>query len=880
MIKIRISALFTVFISLLLVPTLTLQSLDLYREETNTLQAGSAAPGAFRFGERTLNQGHLGYDKKTGQHLEEPTIHHSVFRFPEELTSELLSAEAKYVNQMMTGVDPTILRFRSGHTIHPQPGIDPSIQKTLPTRTSGGYYLVQFSYPFPTEERYRLESLGFKFYDCVEEAGLYARIPPGGLKTLQNTMAKGTIRYVGDIPNAAKVAPNLASQVDENPGTIFKVIVLTFEAVTSSQLEELGGLMIVDRRSDGPVNILEGRALGSEIFQLAQLDYVRWVEPQVKATSNNLEGGMGIGADVLKNYGYDGTGVQVMVVDTGIAQSMANYHPDLLSDRILDQYDYQHSDTVAYDTDGHGTHVTGTIAGRYNSGSSNSDPAWQGVAPGADLLIYQLCCGIEQYLTTWFQDSLIRATTGGRTAHISNNSWGIETRYYTTHSEIADRAVRGEYGGRPINVVAAAGDSSLGYGIDAPGRGKNVITVGSIKDGNWPVLSVDQCDGTYEYYWPPGEKVCTSKWDFIDNDWDMDDRVKPDLVAPGAVIKSATPWYLAAYGFNYYNYMEGTSMAAAHVSGAIAQLLDAYSDSAPWLFDWPMVVKAMLLASAVDIDEYLLAKTGRGMVDPYHAIHSDPGSAGMHYWGDSLDATFETAQFYFDVQSGYEEVVIVLSWADPAGHAEGQHELGFLTIQDGDGSVLSFDHRPDDTVQSARIPAGYTPGTWTVTVMAYSISSRQTFGLAAHTILASPNLEISGSIQPYPIPGYDYYYYDQYITNYGDTAAGSVAALSLPDGFTVQGVRIYTADGNSEYLDADELYHPTSSSFWEVAVGSTFANFDRHVRWLLEYDSSLFGGTYAFGNQALFRVGGITTGTLMNYTYFTIPVVFLPMVFR
>ncbi|NIV28749.1 MAG: S8 family serine peptidase, partial [Anaerolineae bacterium] len=38
-----------------------------------------------------------------------------------------------------------------------------------------------------------------------------------------------------------------------------------------------------------------------------------------------------------------------------------------------------------------------------------------------------------------------------------------------------------------------------------------------------------------------------------------------------------------------------------HVTGAIAQLLEAYSTESPWILDWPEMVKAMLLATAVDV---------------------------------------------------------------------------------------------------------------------------------------------------------------------------------------------------------------------------------------------------------------------------------------
>ncbi|NIV32061.1 MAG: S8 family serine peptidase, partial [Anaerolineae bacterium] len=99
-----------------------------------------------------------------------------------------------------------------------------------------------------------------------------------------------------------------------------------------------------------------------------------------EVTLGNLDGGMGVGADVVRATGFDGTGVQVMVVDSGIAREGDTYHPDLQGDRILDQWDYQSGDDGDGDAtddyalnNGHGTHVAGTIGGRYNPGSANSN---------------------------------------------------------------------------------------------------------------------------------------------------------------------------------------------------------------------------------------------------------------------------------------------------------------------------------------------------------------------------------------------------------------------------------------------------------------------------------------------------------------------------
>jgi hypothetical protein len=95
-----------------------------------------------------------------------------------------------------------------------------------------------------------------------------------------------------------------------------------------------------------------------------------------------------------------------------------------------------------------------------------------------------------------------------------------------------------------------------------------------------------------------------------------DERLKPEVVAPGIDITSvrARNAHAGKSLNNYYTSATGTSMAASHVSGIIALLLEANRDASPQL------IREALLHTAVDLElgDYV---QGAGMVAAEAALH-------------------------------------------------------------------------------------------------------------------------------------------------------------------------------------------------------------------------------------------------------------------
>jgi len=118
----------------------------------------------------------------------------------------------------------------------------------------------------------------------------------------------------------------------------------------------------------------------TELSALARLPGVSGVSLDRRIAGTMERTGATIGSNwVRESLGFDGTGIGIAVIDSGVA----NWHDDLGSGRVTRFVDFVNFQSTAYDDYGHGTHVAGILAGNgHDSGGRRT-----GVAPGATLLV-------------------------------------------------------------------------------------------------------------------------------------------------------------------------------------------------------------------------------------------------------------------------------------------------------------------------------------------------------------------------------------------------------------------------------------------------------------------------------------------------------------
>ncbi len=170
-----------------------------------------------------------------------------------------------------------------------------------------------------------------------------------------------------------------------------------------------------------------------------------------------------VGATYPQNLGYDGDGIKVAVIDTGVDYN----HPDLFGfgprGKVVGGFDFIENDDMPLDTNGHGTEVAGIIAANGNL---------KGIASKAKILAYRVSDTGESVSSELIVKAIERAVQDG--ADIINISLGVNR----TNDKIED-AINFAVG-KGIVVIAAAGNSGPDPStIGSPGKDPHAITVGA-----------------------------------------------------------------------------------------------------------------------------------------------------------------------------------------------------------------------------------------------------------------------------------------------------------------------------------------------------------------------------------------------------------------
>ncbi len=366
-----------------------------------------------------------------------------------------------------------------------------------------------------------------------------------------------------------------------------------------------------------PVAVVRGTSTALQGLQTVPGVRSVWLDhklDQVLAESRVVMGVDTVQADL----GYDGAGVGIAVIDSGIEAT----HADLeFGTKTIQNVEIVGAQGPEYDgpltalavpvenvpdTDnvtGHGTHVAGIAAGN----GARSNGRLRGVASGADLV--GIGAGEIYLVTTLASYDWLLSNKDEYGIRVLNNSWADGSIPYDPAHPL-NLASKAAYDAG-IVVVQAAGNGGQASGdvYNRYAAPEWVLGVGGVdKLGNLGSYSSRGTAGRHVDVMAVGSYIASTM--ALTGASGTPNQLPCDATDP------SSPRCLSGNELTYYTYKVGTSMAAPHVAGIAALILQAE----PTLT--PRQVMDAIIASAIPVPGCAEIDCGHGLVNAVAAIEA------------------------------------------------------------------------------------------------------------------------------------------------------------------------------------------------------------------------------------------------------------------
>jgi len=598
--------------------------------------------------------------------------------------------------------------------------IDTSASSQISTQSvqpnlGSGYYLVEIKGPVTDADKQALIDTGAEIVNYIPDNAFIVHIRHSAVMDLRKLTC---VKWLAPFKVEYKQSPKASRS-----GPAMQFLVTLFPNEKPQFILDKGkrlGARNVSCQADSRGSVCRIIANKSQIAELAKSNSVAWIEPYIQPKlCNDVASGISGVPDVRQEFGLYGASQIVGIADSGLdVGSTGAMSPDF-ANRIQKVYTLRRPDDWS-DLNGHGTHVTGSLAG--SGALSGSNPAahnytgsFAGYAPEAKI-VFQSIGDSGEYVFPPLHLSELFQPIYQDGVRVHSDSWGSAANgEYTVYSNEVDQFV---WDHKDFIVAFAVGNDGrdgdhngiIDRGnIYAPATAKNCIAVGATEN----LRLSGGYQTRYGLAWPSDYPNAPINYDLIsDNISGMaafsgrgptsDGRIKPDICAPGTnIISSRSHMPNSASGWELYNsdyiYWGGTSMSTPQVAGAAA-LVREYYMSEKAITPSAALIKATLINGAVDMSpgQYGTGSfrelwpapdnsQGWGRLNLKRSLCPDPPTVNEFADESSPISTGDFRDYQYTVTDNSIPLKVTLVWTDYPGSVNAAKEL----VNDLDLIVIS-----------------------------------------------------------------------------------------------------------------------------------------------------------------------------------------------
>jgi hypothetical protein len=703
----------------------------------------------------------------------------------EDYGSFVIVSSGKKINVARAGLDGAQMNTRvvlPGKTFEP---LENSAQTLRSAAGIGGsnYYVVQFAGTIKGEWIDSLRSVGVEFLQYLPNNAYYIYT---NAEALQKTLDHSRVRWVGMIAPTDKISSVLDDQLSAardgsalrgiSPLDVSKAGTAVFDVAVFSRAgtDELTGqisnyvtsIRNVIHLPNNYFNVFRVEASLDRVKDIANLPDVITIdatghpvaedEKAAQIVAGNYTGTTTIsppGYNPLSQFGVDGTGVTVSVVDDGVGiPGDGGFY--ITSANTVDGPLHGGSPGAS----GHG-HLNATIiAGDapFSVLDANGYNYGLGIAPKAHIINVPFL-GTSMTEADSVNDTIATSGPNGVKGFISNNSWGNGTNAnvydaYTAQFDGFARDASTAASIDPIMLVFSAGNNGpSANSLTRPKTAKNMISTASSENlrSNLDATGANNMDDISGF---------SSRGPAADG------RVKPDIAAPGAGITGGRSGPTALFGNidTFHRWSEGTSHAAPQVAGAAALFTQYWKNTHSGANPSPALVKAAILLTGQEMGGVNAAAAQPNGAEGWGRVNMKLMlNTGVSMLQLDQPTTFsnigESTVYSGTVADASKPIRVTLVWTDPPGAPNANPALVNnldLTVTIGGntykGNVFTSGNSSTggtadtlNNVENIRLPAGTAIGTpFTITVSAAALNgdgvlgnadvTDQNFGLVAY----------------------------------------------------------------------------------------------------------------------------------------------------